>query len=148
MPIKLQYNINQILGELNQFAQDIEDDIIESMKQAGEDFVTGAREMGKSKGGFGDVTKALRSSIGYVIRKDGEIIFGDFKGNTEGVAAAKRAVEEVDKVDGLQLIGMAGMDYASRVESRGLNVITVQGDALFVDLKDYLKVIERKYNRK
>lgn len=148
MPVKIEFNIKEFRREMDHLSAEIDRDILESLQQAGEDFVTSARSMGKSQGGFGDVTGNLRSSIGYVIRRDGEVIHGDFKGTSEGVSAAKKAVDEVEKNEGLQLIGVAGMDYASKVESKGYNVISVQADVLLVDLRDYMKIIEKKYNRK
>lgn len=148
MPIKIEFNIKEFRREMDQMSAEIDRDILESLQQAGEDFVNSARSMGKSQGGFGDVTGNLRSSIGYVIRRDGEIIHGDFNGTPEGVAAAKKTVDEVEKHEGFQLIGVAGMDYASAVESKGYNVISVQTEVLLVDLRDYMKIIEKKYNRK
>ncbi|MDP2335878.1 MAG: hypothetical protein Q8N05_05425 [Bacteroidota bacterium] len=149
MPLKVEFNTNQFRTEIRQFTEDVEDAIIEAIKDAGERFVTDARNMVKSQGGFGDRTTNLRSSIGYSILKDGKIIFGDFKGKkAEGVAAAKRAVEEVPKVKGFQLIGVAGMEYASIVEGKGMNVISIQAEALLVDLKDYMDIIEKRFNKK
>lgn len=147
MGLKIEFDIKHFRKEMDQLAAEIDNDVFESLQQAGEDFVTSARNMKKSEGGFGDVTKALRSSIGYAIRRDGVIIHGDFKGNSTGVAAAKQAIEEVEKIEGLQLIGVAGMDYASAVESKGFNVITFQSDLMLVDLTDYMKEIEKKYNK-
>lgn len=147
MGLKIEFDIKHFRKEMDQLAAEIDNDVFESLQQAGEDFVTGARNMKKSEGGFGDVTGALRSSIGYAIRRDGVIIHGDFKGNSTGVAAAKQAIEEVEKIEGLQLIGVAGMDYASAVESKGFNVITFQSELMLVDLTDYMKEIEKKYNK-
>ncbi|HPE74692.1 MAG TPA: hypothetical protein PLC80_01310 [Draconibacterium sp.] len=147
MGLKIEFDIKHFRKEMDQLAAEIDNDIFESLQQAGEDFVAGARNMKKSEGGFGDVTGNLRSSIGYAIRRNGEIIFGNFDGNSTGVAAAKRAIDEVEKNNGLQLIGVAGMDYASAVESKGFNVISYQGLMLMVDLTDYMKEIEKKYNK-
>lgn len=147
MPLKIEFDIKHFRKEMEQLAADIDKDVFESLLQAGEDFVTGAREMKKSEGGFADVTGALRSSIGYAIRRDGEIIHGDFKGNSTGVAAAKQAVEEEEKIKGLQLIGVAGMDYAGYLESKGFNVIAKQSMMLLIDLTDYMRVIQEKYNK-
>jgi len=147
MGLKIELDIKHFRKEMDQLAAEIDKDIFESLQQAGEDFVTGARNMKKSEGGFGDVTGNLRSSIGYAIRRNGEIIFGNFDGNSTGVAAAKRAIDEVEKNKGLQLIGVAGMDYATHVESKGLNVISYQSMLMLIDLTDYMKEIQRKYNK-
>lgn len=149
MPLKVEFNTNQFRTEIRQFTGEVEDAIIEAMKYAGEDFVTSARNMAKSQGGFGDRTGNLRSSIGYAILKDGEVIFGDFKGKkAEGISAAKKTVEGVPKIKGFQLIGVAGMEYASVVESKGMNVISIQAETLLVDLKDYMNGIEKRFNKK
>lgn len=147
MGLKIEFDIKHFRKEMDQLAVDIDKDIFESLQQAGEDFATGARELKKSEGGFGDVTGALRSSIGYAIRRDGIIVHGDFKGNSIGATAAKRAVDEVEKIKGLQLIGVAGMDYADYVESKGYNVITKHSIIMLIDLTDYMKTIEKKYNK-
>lgn len=147
MGLKIEFDIKHFRKQMDQLAAEIDKDVFESLQQAGEDFVTGSRGMKKHEGGFGDVTGNLRSSIGYAIRRNGEIIFGNFDGNSTGVAAAKRAIDEVEKIQGLQLIGVAGMNYASEVESRGYNVITYHSGLLMVDLTDYMREIQNKYNR-
>ena len=43
---------------------------------------------------------------------------------------------------GIQLIGIAGMNYASFVESKGYNVISYQADVCIVDLAMYLETLE------
>jgi len=138
-------NIDTIRGQLKGLMRNVEFDIIQAMKFAGEDFVKDARKQKKSQGGFGDVTGNLRSSIGFAILKDGEEIFGDFKGNANGIASAKAAISEIPKNKGLQMIGIAGMNYASIVEGKGMNVISRQAETLIIDLKDYIKEIENKY---
>ena len=56
------------------FVGDVEEKMIMVMQYTGEQFVKDARQMKKSEGWFGDVTGNLRSSIGYFILKDGQII--------------------------------------------------------------------------
>jgi len=108
------------------------------MQYTGEQFVKDARQMKKSDGGFGDVTGNLRSSIGYFILKDGQIIKSNLKGKASGKSAAQQFVETLPKKMGFQLIGIAGMNYASTVESKGKNVISIQAEAALIDLKDLL----------
>ena len=48
-------------------------------------------------------------------------------------------VQNIAKPEGIQLIGIAGMDYASHVESKGYNVISYQADVCMVDLAMYLE---------
>ena len=101
--------------------------------------------MTKSQGGFGDVTGNLRSSIGYFILKDGKIIIENRKLSTKGTdkitgyGAAIHLLNEVQKITGYQLIGVAGMGYAAYVESLGYNVITIQADVALINLKTILR---------
>ena len=122
----------------------IEKKLIESLKFVGEGFVKEARKMTKMQGGFGDITGNLRSSIGYFITKNGEVIFADIelseKGTDKktGFERAKQFAHEIKKSDGLMLYGVAGMEYARDVESRGQNVISLQSDTAIVELKQIL----------
>jgi hypothetical protein len=122
-----------------------EADIIRVMHYAGEKFVTDARGMSKAAGGFGDVTGNLRSSIGYFILRNWEVIDSNLTGTPVGQLAARIVIDIVGRKPGLQFIGVAGMEYASHVESRGLNVISMQADTCIIDLEKYFKVIENKY---
>ncbi len=114
----------------------MEKQIIKMLQYVGEEFVRDARRMHKAEGGFGDVTGNLRSSIGYFILKDGKIIQSNLEGNKEGANAAKRLIGELEKRQGYQLIGVAGMNYATHVESKGLNVISLQSDMAIISLKE------------
>jgi len=100
----------------------IEDKIFEILKYAGEQFVNAARNLRT----YLDQTGNLRSSIGFVIALDGKIKEENITGDSVGVAAAKETVQEVlsDNDNGFVLIGVAGMQYAGFVESRGFDVIS------------------------
>lgn len=138
----------------NALAKMMEDTLMEVIEQttikiltaAGEYFVGEARRGGAYK----DRTGNLRSSIGYVVLKDGEkvsqsefvpigkmyavgmseeryekaIIESD---GTEGVDVGRRLIEEMTKEYpfGLVLVGVAAMEYALYVEAiHSLDVIT------------------------
>lgn len=143
MGIKL--NIGQVKITAKKFVGEVEDKMILVMQYAGEQFVRDARKMTRSEGGFGDVTGNLRSSIGYFILKDGQIIRSKIykepksKDGITGRNAGKQYLEQIPKKTGLQLIGIAGMNYASLVESKGKNVISIQAEAALIDLKDLIK---------
>lgn len=96
--------------------------IEELLKRTGEEFVKTARVSGN----YYDHTGNLRSSIGYVIVKDGEIIGKDFKlsvkdgtdkytGKKEGEQLAIGLIKSFPK--GFILICVAGMKYAAYVEA-------------------------------
>lgn len=98
-----------------------EEKIFLLLQRAGEEFVKIAREKGK----YNDITGNLRSSIGYVIVKDGKILSENYekseKGSDKatGVRAARRLTSELAGTysKGFVLIGVAGMDYAILVEA-------------------------------
>jgi hypothetical protein len=91
-------------------------------------------EIAKKKNTYVDRTKNLRSSIGYMIYKDGAFVKSNFKtdgsgedGNgTVGVEVGKKIADEVGKSfsSGYVCVLVAGMDYALYVESKGFYVLT------------------------
>ncbi len=96
--------------------------ILEILKYVGERFINEARHLRTYK----DRTGNLRSSIGYIIALDGKIIEKSIKASGTARRNAERSFEEVltrfNK--GYVLIGVAGMEYAASVESKGYDVIT------------------------
>lgn len=128
--------------------QEAEKKLIEVMQFVGEGFIKEARSMTKQMGSFGDRTGNLRSSIGYVIAKDGnvleETVYVSDKGTDRrtGVKTGERFMDEISKGEGLNLYGVAGMEYAEAVESRGYNVISVQTDMALVELKQILSELK------
>lgn len=110
------------------FLAEVERQIIESLCRIGEKAVTLAKLIPPERG-FTDRTGNLRSSIGYVVCKDGQpinIAFEAVKGGREGVSEGRRLALEVAKnhPDGYTLIVVAGMNYAVYVESKGRDVLT------------------------
>lgn len=103
-------------------AERAESVISEMLKRAGEEFVRIARE----EGNYIDRTGNLRSSIGYVVLKNGKPLFQDFR-VSDGVGSDKKTGKEtVERLaaelaaeynSGYVLIGMAGMKYAVYVEA-------------------------------
>lgn len=84
----------------------------------------------RDNGTYRDRTGNLRNSIGYVIVRDGQIVEGssfDIKEEGwEGKASAERIIhQQVARFPhGIVLIVVAGMNYASAVEAKNLNVLT------------------------
>lgn len=111
------------------------------LNQLGLQMTTAARMKTKGQGGFNDQTGNLRSSIGYILMYDGEIINEDFriadKGDdrSSGVAKGKDEAERISKEspDGWAIILVAGMEYASWVENMDYDVIS--GTTLGADKK-------------
>lgn len=86
-----------------------------------------------------DQTANLRSSIGFFVLKNGEIIDKNFEGSAEGMNAGEAMLNKITR-SGYQLVGVAGMDYASYVESKGFNVITSQSVFAITDIEEKLKL--------
>lgn len=103
------------------------------LQRAGEEFVKIARK----KGAYQDRTGNLRSSIGYVIAKDGKILTENFelaeKGSEKspGMREAKRLTSDLIGLhkNGWVLIGVAAMPYAAAVEAiHNLDVVSVAAE--------------------
>jgi hypothetical protein len=121
----------------------IEDAIILALKKVGEEFVRNARSTNTYK----DQTGNLRSSIGYVILKNGAQMFADFGGRTsDGPEKARQVAEDVAGKfgRGYILIGVAGMEYAAAVEARGYDVITSSSQTAETSLRNALARIKSK----
>jgi len=106
--------------------------IVQLLKYVGESCVKIARE----KGSYQDQTGNLRSSIGYVIMSRGSSLFQNFEKAGKGNVAsdedplliariyAETIASGISTENDYVLIVVAGMNYASTVESRGRDVIT------------------------
>lgn len=123
------------------FQSKAEDKLVLALVRAGEYFVKIARKSGK----YVDHTGNLRSSIGYVIVSDGDIVEEDFqvssKGGTDketGKKEAKKLALQVAEThnEGLVLVGVAGMEYAVCVEAiEGKEVIS----GAYIQTEQYLR---------
>lgn len=107
---------------------EVERQIIESLCRIGEEAVKLAKLIPPERG-FNDQTGNLRSSIGYVVVKDGKpvnVSFGAVKGGHTGVNEGQRLALQIGskQTEGYALIVVAGMNYAVHVESKGRDVLT------------------------
>jgi hypothetical protein len=143
-PLFTKASVNQ---DLTEWREKVEADLVKILGYVGNKFVKDARLMTKAEGGFGDDTGNLRASIGYFILKDGDVIKENLKGKAEGKIAAQSVLSTIDKKSGYQLIGVAGMSYASEVESRGFNVISYQADTALIDLDRMLRKYASKLSK-
>ena len=119
-----QGNVNR---KVDRFVLNIEQRIIWTLAMVGEQFVNDARNKTPAEGSFTDQTGDLRSSIGWVVARDGNILTAKFEGKTaEGRAQGHKIADEVLRQysKGFILIVVAGMEYAAAVESKGKDVIT------------------------
>ncbi len=122
------FNARQVTGILEEFQKDIDDKILQTLQYLGEEFVNKARENDTYK----DRTGNLRSSIGYIILYNGEVVDKSFELSEKGTdrhTGLKKAKSFADEValehpKGFVLIGVAGMAYAAAVEAKSYDVIT------------------------
>lgn len=127
----------------------IDEAILSALQRTGEKFIKNARSTNTYK----DVTGNLRSSIGYIILKNGAQVFEGgfitFKEGGEGAKVGKKVIEEISKRfgTGYVLICVAGMDYAAAVESKGFDVITGSSKIAEQDLKKAIKGLSDKFKK-
>lgn len=139
MPIRIDNNeIKRVALEIK---SRVEKAVIMRMQLIGERFVANAR----ISGNYMDHTGNLRSSIGYVILKNGlQLIGSDWvqvRQGKDGVKAGQDLLGEMAKKypTGLVLICVAGMEYAAAVESKGYDVIT---SSAFIAKEEFTRAIE------
>jgi hypothetical protein len=94
----------------------------------------------KIKGGYHNQTGNLRSSLGYIISIDGEIVkIGGFevtKDGYDGVKGGEALAQALAKTSkGMTLIVVAGMQYAIYVSAKGLDVL----DSAEIELEKQLQ---------
>ncbi|WP_276359902.1 hypothetical protein [Daejeonella sp. H1SJ63] len=104
----------------------LDEAIISRFSYIGETFVKNARENGT----YNDITGNLRSSIGYIVLKNGKQKAGGgfekYSNGSKGQTSGKKFLKEISVKfpSGYVLIVVAGMQYAAAVESRGKDVLT------------------------
>lgn len=121
----------QVAEYMQDWAQGIDNKILKTLQYTGEQFVKTAR-LNKT---YKDDTGNLRSSIGYIILKDGEVVDESFELSEKGTdryTGLSKARETANKIasenpNGWVLIGVAGMEYAAAVEAKNYDVITGAG---------------------
>jgi hypothetical protein len=125
-----QFNLNDIERILREKIEKYHQKVIRILRIVGEKCINEAREYGS----YQDQTGNLRSSIGYIVLKDGKPIEkGGFapteRGTKKGKDGQKEGEAFINKVisqypSGFVLVVVAGMKYASYVEARNYNVLS------------------------
>ena len=125
-----QFNSNDIERILREKIEKYHQKVIRILRIVGEKCINEAREYGS----YQDQTGNLRSSIGYIVLKDGKPIEkGGFAPTERGTKKGKDGQKEgevfINKVisqypSGFVLVVVAGMKYASYVEARNYNVLS------------------------
>lgn len=114
-----------IKNKISSLRELIQSRIIEELSAIGKECVNRARLI-PAEIGFTDRTGNLRSSIGFGIYVDSKEVLNYFpgdkeEGKLEGMSFAK---EIGSQSKGFILVVVAGMDYATHVESNGHDVLT------------------------
>ncbi len=120
-----------------------EENTLMILQRIGEEFVNKARVLVT----YTDRTGNLRSSIGYSIYKDGELIDSNYKiakGGVKGEIQGESYANEINSQEnfpkGYVLIGVAGMKYAKYVEAKHYDVITGSAPTT-QDVKEFMDEI-------
>jgi hypothetical protein len=102
------------------------------------------REPGEGEG-FSDWTGNLRSSIGYIIYKDGKPLIETFPGNDKVGVSNGKDVASKAKIPkkGFCLVVVAGMNYAHYVEAKNYDVITGSSYEAEKLLKQSLAIVRK-----
>lgn len=139
------FNVSELMKGVQKEVQKMEQYIQNELEYVGLEFVRNAR----IKADFTDRTGNLRSSIGYMILKNGKIIKEDFENSTTGTdkdtgktRGYEYAIANAGTNIGYILIVVAGMEYAVYVESRGYDVITGSSMKAEDDLKGVFRKLE------
>jgi len=119
------FTTKQLESQLINWAAKNERKFIIALGRIGEEFVNRARLINT----YIDDTANLRSSIGYVISKNGRIIKRNYKqigDANKGVTMGLNLADEVaaEHPRGIVLIVTAGMNYGLYVETMGYDVLT------------------------
>ncbi|MGE4289958.1 MAG: HK97 gp10 family phage protein [Salinivirgaceae bacterium] len=144
--MKAKFNQADIRKKLLNDVQKIELLMISELEKAAVEIVSDAKnnmnidDSAFKSGKYNDITGNLRSSIGWFILKDGEII------KREGISLPELGIliNDVQIRTGYNLVVFAGMNYAAYVESRGFNVLSSQWYYYIPDLRDRLKTLAKK----
>jgi CRISPR/Cas system CSM-associated protein Csm4 (group 5 of RAMP superfamily) len=117
------FSIQDVEKVIKDFSKKKEDEIIAAFEYLGFEYVNRSR----IGGSYQDRTGNLRSSIGFIVLKDGSIVKRHFEGKeAEGVQSQQTAAEEIatEFSNGIYLVVFAGMHYAIYVEAKGFSVLS------------------------
>ena len=138
MALKSNFNSSRSMRDIEKQAERLYEKILNSFIYALEEFIINARGQMQdhAMGTYKDQTTNLRNSVGGFVFYNGELVF-----EKNNIVTNKSLVQDFINPKGFQLIGIAGMNYASHVESKGYNVISYQADICLLDLTGYLENI-------
>lgn len=147
MGITLKTSERELNRKFKEAQETMLNNIVRVLRYCGEMAVNEARNNGNYK----DQTGNLRNSIGYVICVNGRILDENFnqtaaanQQSTENGLKIGRdlALQIAKEIPDIALIVVAGMKYASHVESRGINVLTSAENLAKRIIPDLLKQLQ------
>ncbi|PSR54156.1 hypothetical protein AHMF7605_11805 [Adhaeribacter arboris] len=146
--MKAQFNQASINRMLEKRLEGLHNAVFSRLQLIGLEFVRNAREFGE----YNDITGNLRSSIGFLILKDGQIVENNFQAadkgtdRATGMARGQALAEELAARHsaGYVLIVVAGMEYAASVESKGKDVLTGSSLTAETQLQEAIQAIGAK----
>lgn len=123
--MKPKFKLAELEAQIIDWGLENEKKFIIALRYIGEEFVNRARSIDTYK----DRTSNLRSSIGYVVAKDGVILrrnYKQFRDAKLGVARGLNLAEQVvgEYPNGIILVVTAGMEYGLYVEAMNFDVLT------------------------
>lgn len=123
MGIKMTTPVSEVQATIRAEAARVEHPIIRALEYLGTQCVTRVRDRGGDESWY-DQSGNLRSSVGYVIAKNGVIVsssaFEQVRQGSEGRASGRQLAEEIARryTGCYSLIVVAGMNYAAYVEAK------------------------------
>lgn len=151
MSIQPKFQSSDVRKRFEKFIEVIEKRQILRLQYLGEMCVKHAREV-PAEVGFTDQTGNLRSSIGYVIFKDGVAIHESYMqvkeggtGVNVGLALAKRVGAKY--TEGIALVVTAGMNYAIHLEAKGRDVLASAETLAKQELPNMVEELKKNINK-
>ena len=129
MPLELKTSKAEIDAYLTKRVERMTQALIFNLKVIGEKVVNRGRITAEKGRDFTDQTGNLRSSIGYVISMDGQIVtessFEVVKNGAEGAEQGRKFAYSIANQcpSGICLVVVAGKSYAKYVAARGYDVL-------------------------
>ena len=157
--IEAKYNIDELIRKAAEEAESVIADIILAMQLSCEEVVKMARDLPSPPAtlreqphqpNYIDDTAYLRSSIGFALYNNGQLVAEQYQPSGSGDRAAGgpgSAKKTADGVaakfpDGIVAVIVAGAEYAAAVESKGYDVLTGSTKELQRIFKGYINDVK------
>jgi hypothetical protein len=151
--ISADFNMADIEAYIKEETEVWFDELVDSFRVTGKSLVEKARAKTKLDGGFGNISWNLRSSIGYLLIYNGEVVETYFptvgpgsEGSKTGEDYAREIGSLINEHEGIQLVIVAGMEYAvfvERVGYKGVKQRDVISHVVGDNLRDALNALLR-----